>query len=156
MDSSLQPEGRASVPGGDVPKTVADILTLLAPAPRKKTYAGGSYLGLAPRVECADGFKMSVQASQTHYCQPRDDNGRWYLVEVGFPTEKVDAFMPYIDGEDSDPTDTVYGYVPIETVAQAIIDHGGLKATTAAEPSPLGTEASAGVGPSYTLSEDVK
>jgi hypothetical protein len=84
-------------------------------------------------MECADGFKMSVQASRTHYCQPREDYGRWYLVEVGYPSARVEAFMEYMDGADSVPTDTVYGYVPIEVVAQAIIDHGGFKATTAAE-----------------------
>jgi hypothetical protein len=37
--------------------------------------------------------------------------------------------MPYIDGDETtEPTDTVYGYVPIEIVAQAIIDHGGFAA----------------------------
>jgi hypothetical protein len=81
-----------------------------------------------PRVECADGFSMSVQASNGHYCTPRDSIGPWNTVEVGYPTQAVESFLPYIDGSADAPTDTVYGYVPIELVAQAIIDHGGFKA----------------------------
>jgi hypothetical protein len=139
MVHSVAQEGSA-VPTCDVPKTVADLLALLDPKPRTKTYSAGTYLSLAPSVECADGFKMSVQASENHYCKPRDNGGRWYLVEVGYPSEKVAAFMPYIDGEDSAPTDTVYGCVPIEIVAQAIIDHGGFKARTAVETRSAGTQ----------------
>jgi len=83
------------------------------------------HLNHVPKIVCADGFKMSVQASAFHYCSPRDSAGPWSMVEVGYPSEKVEGFMPYIDGEDSNPTDTVYGYVPLRVVAQAIVDHGG-------------------------------
>lgn len=84
------------------------------------------HLNHVPQIVCADGFKMSVQASGYHYCSPRDSEGPWHSVEIGFPSERVEAFMPYIDGgEETDPTDTVYGYVPLELVAQAIADHGG-------------------------------
>ena len=84
------------------------------------------YLDHVPLIICADGFKMSVQASKSHYCLPRDSAGPWHQVEVGFPTEKVEAFMPFIDGDDNtDPTETVYAFVPIDIVAQAIADHGG-------------------------------
>jgi hypothetical protein len=129
----------ASIPTEDASKTVAALQAWLAPAPRTVTYPSGSYLSLAPSIECADGFKMSVQASRGHYCQPREDYGSWYLVEVGYPTARVEAFMDYIDGADSDPTGTVYGYVPIETVAQVIIDHGGFKAATPAAETQVGT-----------------
>lgn len=86
------------------------------------------HLHHVPPVECADGFKMSVQASAFHYCSPRDSNGPWCAVEVGFPSERVEQFMPFIDGGDSDPTDTVYGYVPLSTVAEVIAAHGGFAA----------------------------
>ncbi len=95
------------------------------------SYDGEQWLELLPRVECADGFAMSVQASHTHYCSPRDSRGPWSSVEVGYPSAKVDGFMPYIDGDESAPTDTVYGYVPIDIVAQAIVDHGGFKTEAA-------------------------
>lgn len=116
----------------------AELKRLLAPKPRVNKRISGrgkrladAYLEIAPLVQCADGFTMSVQASKHHYCTPRDSAGPWTKVEVGFPTTKVESFMPYIDGADSDPTDTVYGYVPIRLVVQAIADHGGFKAVAA-------------------------
>ena len=91
------------------------------------SYSGDRYLRNAPQIVCADGFSMSVQASHAHYCTPRDSEGPWTAVEVGYPSAKVDAFMPHIDG-DGAPTDTVYGYVPLEIVAQTILEHGGFVA----------------------------
>lgn len=95
------------------------------------SHDGNPYLILVPQIVCADGFKMSVQASHFHYCQPRDSFGPWHQVEIGYPSEPVESFMPYIDGADSKPTETVYGYVPIELVVEAIAAHGGF----AADPS---------------------
>jgi hypothetical protein len=85
-----------------------------------------AYLVHVPQVVCADGFRMSVQASELHYCIPRDSIGPYSAVEVGYPSERVEAFMPYIDGADSEATNTVYGYVPLSIVADAIDAHGGL------------------------------
>lgn len=79
------------------------------------------------RVICADGFSMSVQASNGHYCTPRDDSGPWSTVEVGYPSERVEAFMPYIDGDpEGTEWETVYGYVPVGVVADVIVQHGGI------------------------------
>jgi hypothetical protein len=91
---------------------------------RKRYIAEFHMLDVAPRVVCADGFNMSVQAREHAYCSPRDNNGPWYQVEVGYPSERSELLMPYV--EDSErPTQTVYGYVPIEIVAQVIDEHGG-------------------------------
>lgn len=99
---------------------------------------GQPYLIHVPQIKCSDGFEMSVQASSGHYCSPRDSYGPWSAVEVGYPSAKVDSFMPYIDGSDSNPTDTVYGYVPIELVVDAIAAHGGFAAEQAAvDPAAL-------------------
>lgn len=95
-------------------------------------YGRDWHLAHVPKIKCADGFAMSVQASAAHYCSPRDSEGPWDSVEIGYPTERVESFMPYIDGEDSEPTGTVYGYVPLTIVAQAIIDHGGFARATGA------------------------
>lgn len=94
-----------------------------------------------PKITCADGFTMSVQASSFHYCTPRIDNAAFYTAyEVGYPSAEEPLLLPYIerrynydgdgdgDGEDiTDPTDTVYCCVPVEVVAQVIRKHGGLK-----------------------------
>ena len=85
------------------------------------------YLERIPCLLSADGLKMSVQTSYSHYCSPRDSYGPWFTVEVGFPNRRVEALMPYIDGgADTDPTDAVYGYVPLRTVAEVIAAAGGL------------------------------
>ena len=83
--------------------------------------------GHLPRIECVDGTSLSVQAGRTHYCSPRDNNGPWSKVEIGFPSiTPSDAIMEYCE-DSSDPTGTVYGYVPIELVCDFINDHGGIK-----------------------------
>ena len=98
----------------------------LDPAKRRNPRMRGitNILNAAPRIVCADGFSMSVQAGEAIYCTPRNSDGPWTAVEVGFPSAKADLLMPYAEEPDK-PTDTVYGYVPVSVVAQVIIDHGG-------------------------------
>ncbi len=82
----------------------------------------GKYDTRFPPMVCADGFKMSVQGHYGTYSHPRDDFAdRYSAVEVGFPSEREELLMPYIDGgPDTDPTDTVYGYVPVEVIEQIV------------------------------------
>lgn len=84
------------------------------------------YPNLTPKLHCADGFTVSVQASRTHYCEPRRDDGPWYTVELGFPSSADDLIQQYADTPD-DPTGTVYGYVPVAVVDALIEKHGGIK-----------------------------
>jgi hypothetical protein len=78
------------------------------------------------RLECADGFSMSVQAGEYIYSSPRRDAAfPYYQVEVGFPSAKPMFFAEYAEQSD-DYTDTVYGYVPVELVEQEIVAHGGI------------------------------
>ena len=78
------------------------------------------------RVICADGFEMSVQAHGGAYCSPRMDNAEKYTsVEIGFPSKKEPMIMQYCD-EPGAPLDTVYGYVPVQTVTNVIAKHGGI------------------------------
>lgn len=79
-----------------------------------------------PRMTCADGFSMSAQGHAGAYSQPRDDWADDYReVEVGFPSEREDLLMPFVEDE-SRPTQTVYGYVPIDIVEAVIAKHGGM------------------------------
>jgi len=76
---------------------------------------------------CKDGFAMSVQASEHHYCSPRS-NGvamSYTSVEIGFPSEKEDLLIDYAEDMDN-PTGTVYPYVPAQVVLDVIEKHGGL------------------------------
>ena len=78
------------------------------------------------KIICADGFEMSVQASETHYCSPRETGAvRYSAVEVGIPSRLEELLMPYCEDPDM-PTDTVYGYVPVDVVTNVIVKHGGM------------------------------
>ena len=78
------------------------------------------------KVVCADGFTMSVQASAWNYCQPQANTAPKYeSVEVGFPSVKEPMLMPWVE-DSSDPTDTVYAYVPVEIVTNVLVKHGGM------------------------------
>ncbi len=80
-----------------------------------------------PRVTCADGFSMSIQAGEYLYSTPRLNllSGDYTAVEVGFPSAREEALMPFAEDADT-PTSTVYGYVPVEIVEAVIAAHGGL------------------------------
>ena len=87
----------------------------------------GKRSGVEKRIMCIDGTKISVQASRTHYCSPRDDNGPWYKVECGYPSvAPPDTWEEYAE-EWNTPTNTVYGWVPVELVREFIKEHGGEK-----------------------------
>ena len=65
------------------------------------------------RIECKDGFSMSVQAGTSVYSDPRDDVGPYHSVECGFPS--------------------VYGWVPVGVVTNVIAKHGGMIGGTVPE-----------------------
>jgi len=89
------------------------------------TKSGYEYRDNAPHILCADGFKMSVQVSNGHYCSPRiNDAGYYDAVEVGYPNEREELLMEYAE-EELHPTETVYGHVPARVVDAVIKKHGG-------------------------------
>ena len=77
------------------------------------------------RVECKDGFSISVQASAGAYCEPRDDIGPYHSVECGFPREYEELIIAYAEAR-HEPTKTVYGWVPVGVVTNVIAKHGGM------------------------------
>ena len=81
---------------------------------------------LNKKVVCVDGFTMSVQANEGSYCTPRCNNAQRYSqVEIGFPSQIEELIMPWAEYQ-LKPTDTVYGYVPVERVTEVIVKHGGM------------------------------
>jgi len=77
-----------------------------------------------PPVVCRDGFMMSVQVSEGHYCSPRGNTGPWTHVEVGYPNRIEPLLWDYAESPGR-WTDTVYPGVPVEVVAAVIEVHGG-------------------------------
>ena len=74
-----------------------------------------------PRVLCADGFSISIQANQWVYCIPRKllSNCEYTHVELGYASEYEELLDEYKEGP-------VYPYVPMEVVEKVIEKHGGI------------------------------
>ena len=77
------------------------------------------------KIVCYDGFQVSVQASSAHYSTPRDNQGPYTHVELGFPLEPVEDWAEYAENPD-DLTRTIYPYVPIGLVEAVLEAHGGV------------------------------
>ena len=90
-----------------------------------------------PRIVCADGFSISVQAHASSYCTPRCDypDTPHTHVECGFPSSTpqtaelkryAEGLFSYENDAEIDFTETVYGYVPVEIVKAELQEHGGI------------------------------
>ena len=57
---------------------------------------------IKPHIFCEDGFEMSVQAGDGLYCEPRVnlESGEYAACEVGYPSQKEELLMPYIEDVD--------------------------------------------------------
>jgi hypothetical protein len=77
------------------------------------------------RIECKDGFSMSIQAGAGHYSDPRDDVGPYNSVECGFPSVYEELIIAYAESR-HEPTKSVYGWVPVGVVTTVIAKHGGM------------------------------
>ena len=79
---------------------------------------------------CNNGTGLSIQASEGHYCSPRNDEGPYTHVEVGFIERDGERITPPDSwaefGTCGFPCD-VYGEVPIELVWEFIKSNGGVK-----------------------------
>ena len=83
----------------------------------------------APLVECVDGYKISIQASENAYCNPRVtdmDVSVYVSFELGFPSEHDDLIEDYAE-ESNNQTDTIFAYVPRKLVEELLAKHGGIK-----------------------------
>ena len=80
---------------------------------------------LTPHVVCNDGFKMSVQAGQSLYSEPRDVVNSYEEAEVGFPSTEESLLTTYAEDEEN-LCGTVYGYVPCSIIDEVIEKHGGI------------------------------
>ena len=77
-------------------------------------------------VELGDGTKMSIQASEYHYCNPRSNDAyEWETWEIGFPTQVIQELMAYVEDE-TKPTDTVYACVPTDVILDIINSRDGV------------------------------
>jgi hypothetical protein len=73
----------------------------------------------AQQVTCVDGYHVSIQASSTHYCEPRNNIGPYVSFELGYPNAYDDLLIDWDDGD-------VFGQVPLEIIVALITKHGGI------------------------------
>lgn len=97
----------------------------------KKTYNMSNLENYHPflrsRIQCNDGFSISIQASACHYCEPRKTfEGPYTEVELGYPSCSEELLMPYMEDDCCKPENTIYPYVPVEMVDKVIKKHGGI------------------------------
>ena len=78
-----------------------------------------------PHVICKDGFKMSVQAGQSLYSDPKDVTDSYEAAEVGYPSTEESLLTSYAEDEEN-LCGTVYGYVPCSIIDAVIEKHGGI------------------------------
>lgn len=112
--------------GAEAMTTSQRLQEMLCDGSRAKCLSGYHMLEQLPRIECVNGFSMSVQASRTHYCEPRGDLGPWHSVEIGYPSARVEVLLEFAEDRER-PTSTVYAGVPIEVAAMVIDENGGMK-----------------------------
>ena len=78
------------------------------------------------KVVCKDGFSVSIQAHKRAYCTPRENNAQSYSsVELGYPSRPDSLIQEYAD-DPSNPTQTVYGYIDVNTVYLLLTKHQGV------------------------------
>jgi hypothetical protein len=70
-------------------------------------------IGVRPAVECKDGTRYSVQASDGHYCSPKTKDGPWTSFEV---------WADYPSGKPA----KIQGWVARDTINRWIHRHGGI------------------------------
>lgn len=84
--------------------------------------------GVRLPVVCADGFRVSIQASKMHYSWPRDNVRAYKACELGYPSEPDDLIKEYAEQHlgENNYVDCVYPFVPAKVI-QALLDkHGGI------------------------------
>jgi hypothetical protein len=91
----------------------------------RETFTNHKQYYCRPEIVCNDGFKMSVQGNTGHYSTPRSNEKEFTAMEIGFPSSEEYLIIEYAERKEM-PTQTVYGWVPIETIEEVIIKHGGI------------------------------
>lgn len=74
-------------------------------------------------IICKDGTRFSIQAGQFYHCSPQADRGPWDTVEV----MTLGARTPRNWKNDEDG---LAGWIPIDAVAQEILERGYIQVVT--------------------------
>jgi hypothetical protein len=104
-----------------------DVLSAYVTRMRDKATENQLSHDQVPPLVCRDGLKLSVQASSSHYCEPKNHVGPWKSMELGFPSRSVPELRSWREdlGDDSPDEECVFGWVPVDMLLKTIEKHGG-------------------------------
>ena len=126
---------RTNAPKNDLnPLDLLNEVVSVNPSHRDEKYVGRrgripGHIYCICKVVCLEnGGNLSVQASETHYCIPRNNTGPYTCVEVGYPTgvKLPDSWKEYAERWDEDADwrkSDVFAYVPVELVRELILEN---------------------------------
>ena len=79
------------------------------------------------KVICADGFRMSIQASSGHYCTPKVDIDQDANIKYSTVELLVYSYDELLEGyiDDWNGRDKIGAYVPVNVVIKVLKKHGG-------------------------------
>lgn len=80
---------------------------------------------LFEELKLKDGLSLSVQASDSHMCSPREtirDNSEYEEVEVYSHGVYVNELIHF-----ASESEFTYGYVPVELMEELVEKHGGIE-----------------------------
>lgn len=83
-----------------------------------------------PRVECADGWNVSIQAGALAYSIPRESGAEYKAFELGYPSEWEPLLKEYAENIEEFTT-TIFPFTPTEVVEEVLRKHGGIVKITA-------------------------
>lgn len=91
----------------------------------KHRHTRAGVISLLPQLKLKDGMELSVQASETHLCEPQEtlETADYESVEVLAP-EKLEVIKNY---RDSYSDAYLYNRVPVELMEKLVTEHGGIK-----------------------------
>ena len=84
---------------------------------------------ITKKVHFNNGGSISVLASSSHYCEPRNDNGPYTKFELGYPskdTKLPQSLLKYQEQSSiTDPYDNIFPYVPVRILMKLADMNGG-------------------------------
>jgi hypothetical protein len=104
-----------------------DVLSAYVTRMRSVAIAQSLSYEQVPPLVCRDGLKLSIQASSYHYCEPKNHEGPWISMELGFPSRSVPELRQWRQdlGDDFPDGECVFGWVPVDMLLKTIEKHGG-------------------------------
>lgn len=84
-----------------------------------------------PRVVCADGYSVSIQAGSAFYSWPRENLAPEYgAFELGYQTEREPLLDEWAEEDfrtgEINYLECIFPFVPVEVVDEVLKKHGGI------------------------------